>query len=765
MRNSIWLGALALSAALLTGPACAKVTLEAKAGIGGYALSGAPVPLRITVTNSGEAFRGRLILSTQGRREPSRTEIPVSVSARGRSVYFAVCHSVGAWPDLCDILLRDSNGSTKGSTKAKWTEPESSQTVLCAIGESSGRLSIPMGLSFFGRPPAPPPGFNEIGVPIEYPPMPDIQGLEVAALDRIEDSAQASDTVGYYGPAGCLLLTGFSPRSASPQTLRVVEDYAAAGGVVLVTAAPDIGRFDAEFFRNILPVTVERASSVTLPGSGTPIFYAEGRPKTDARVFLRWGDTPVLTGRPYGAGSVFFLSVDPTSAALQQWGSYEELLEQVLSVCYAPYDAPRIDTVPVTRHLAESAKIRLPGLDIVGSFLLAYLLVVTAGNFLVLNRLDRKQLLWLTTPAVVLIFTAVAWGIGARVYGRLLTQRQIAILYGRPGEERWRDDVIGNLLTPATRTYTLSVPRGQSWWLPSPFSPEDDSEREDVFMDVTDESSISKRSIHARQWTINYYGLSGTRRLKTPLKIDLRLDAGGKLRGTVTNISQSKLVDIRLYCGNDLRQIKSIKRGETMAMDNSRVVRSSTSQSWSQEVGGIVFDQIRDATPGDLSSLTITALSPNPAVPVACDPPARKAEAFSVYVMTTSIDVASGQRTLVRPGRLSWARDLTPEEASPRTVTAFSTISAGIWQFRVGDIWTDLKAKEIELRAKPEIGPAPRLSYWDWQAGGWQPVPAAGASSQRLLPQAAVSATHDILVKANLAAHSRIRPPEITLRY
>src|SRR5205823_4888186 len=53
--------------------------------------------------------------------------------------------------------------------------------------------------------------------------------------------------------------------------------------------------------------------------------------------------------------------------------------------------------------------LQLPNAWLIGGFLLLYIIIMGPVNFIVLRRLRRTELAWITIPALVVIFSAVAY--------------------------------------------------------------------------------------------------------------------------------------------------------------------------------------------------------------------------------------------------------------------------------------------------------------------------------------------------------------------
>ena len=77
-----------------------------------------------------------------------------------------------------------------------------------------------------------------------------------------------------------------------------------------------------------------------------------------------------------------------------------------------------------------------PGADVVGLFLLAYVLILVPINYLVLKRLDKKEWAWVTVPALVAVFAVTTYGVGYAAKGSSVFVNRAAVLETTAGERQ-----------------------------------------------------------------------------------------------------------------------------------------------------------------------------------------------------------------------------------------------------------------------------------------------------------------------------------------
>ena len=90
----------------------------------------------------------------------------------------------------------------------------------------------------------------------------------------------------------------------------------------------------------------------------------------------------------------------------------------------------------------------------------AYSLIIGPLNYLVLKRLERRELAWVTMPVLVLAFAAAGFGYGALLKGTDVVVNEVAIVRGAPDATEASAQVYFGVFSPNRATYRVDVPQG-----------------------------------------------------------------------------------------------------------------------------------------------------------------------------------------------------------------------------------------------------------------------------------------------------------------
>jgi hypothetical protein len=171
-------------------------------------------------------------------------------------------------------------------------------------------------------------------------------------------------------------------------------------------------------------------------------------------------DAPLLIRWRVGEGTVDYLTLDPAFEPLRGWGGLRSLWFNLLST---------VDVQPpwiggfVNMATATSAMGVLPGVTSLPEvlamvlFLVAYIAVIGPLNYVILDRLNRKELAWFTIPLCIVGFTAGAWLTGFNLRGSEAVLSRLNLVQSHASDEEAQVDQLIGVLVPRRGVYSLGV--------------------------------------------------------------------------------------------------------------------------------------------------------------------------------------------------------------------------------------------------------------------------------------------------------------------
>ncbi len=433
----LWLAALLLRPAAQDG----GLSLSARAGFDGLYKEMDAVPVFVSVRNDGPPIEGEIRIAVDSMSGgPVVYSAPVSLptgSDKRVALYIDVLTFTG---DLNVQLVSD-------------------ETVV-ATADSNPLIMTMRHHLLYGVITSDPSGLAFLETVSGSRTDADVAFLDLADLPDVSIAWRALDV---------LVLDDVDTSRLTAGQLTALRAWLENGGQLVVTGGPG-GPKTAAAVADLLPVTVGGVESAddlpALSAFGGVAFNAPG-PYTLTGSSLRAGELlihqdglPILAHTPLGLGGVTFLALDPKLAPLAGWRGHAAVWESIaaLTSTPGPYANGIQDGYAATQAASSIPGLRLPSVGQLLLFLFVYTLVIGPINFLVLRRLRRRELAWVTIPVLVLLFSAITFFTSFRSRGGAVLQNEMSVAYGSVEAERVRTQSIVGLYSPQRGRYDLSLP-------------------------------------------------------------------------------------------------------------------------------------------------------------------------------------------------------------------------------------------------------------------------------------------------------------------
>jgi hypothetical protein len=354
------------------------------------------------------------------------------------------------------------------------------------------------------------------------------------------------------------LISGPDELAALSDTTRARLATAVASGTDLVLVASTDGAIDTGLpWQSATAATTVR---VTTPERGSQ----------SARVLepgpTAWGVTPAELGmgddtRPIatavnaGKGRVLVSGVALGDGPIGSDGAYwAQLLQPNRPTTGSIQNDGLARIAQAAGEGLRSDTVSLPAMPLLVGFLVAYLVLVGPVNGFVLARLGRRELAWLTIPALTVVFSA----------GAFVASAGAASSTGLSGRAAyWIDGQGAQLQTAAIRAprqgeHELVLPGGDWDVAPAAWSPAP------AVVDRSGSDTVMRLSLEALQvgTATAYRDIDGA----APLGIDIDpLSEGARV--TVTNRSPNTVAGVEVRAGTLARQVGTLASGETRSVE------------------------------------------------------------------------------------------------------------------------------------------------------------------------------------------------------
>ena len=284
-------------------------------------------------------------------------------------------------------------------------------------------------------------------------------------------------------------------------------------------------------------------------------------PPADSRVLTLVSGRPVTFDQPLGLGRIVYtqsLSAltpdawrdmletcaadDDVIAGLRRTEGYYDLLARY---GFGPHDS------------------QPPTAGVLVGFLGLYVVMLVPVNYVVLRRLRRKELAWATVPALVVVFSFVAYFMGAGRMSKGLAVRRLSVTETAANSSRalWTGRAM--LFSPSKKRYSIEF-AGRAI---SAADIRDDFDRS-AFPPLTvveDEGALRLPTTEVFMWSTRRFMLNGMSDLGGRVIANLTTD-GSVVRGTIRNDLPVTLKGCALYGDRLVHKVGDLRPGQTVSV-------------------------------------------------------------------------------------------------------------------------------------------------------------------------------------------------------
>jgi len=575
----------------LTGASADGLTLTASFGITGRYRPGTWSPVTVTVHNpNGETVSGQLqILAspTPGRGFAGGNAAlgsalyarSVILGANASQQFIVYTRGIDPGHDTVSVQLMDGFKRGDGRLLARTdNEPTNSTPTITGgaladndfffvgFGGENGAYSFLNGqqVNLIRLP-------GGSSSPVTAAANPNRNGTGVPATAQVASplSVNLPDKAAGYSGVDAFLLRSDAPLDALTEAqTEALKGWVTSGGhLIVVCNGIDPSPLNGAFFTGLLPAAIGPAGAdgkLTLtPKSMSGVRSVPGLPST-------------ITG-PYGAGRVTI-----TTASNFTSGQVIQMTGGLVSPSLLSHVAQREENYAPeyygsAQNLLSDAVMRAPSLDapgteVIGLFLLFYLIVLVPVNYIVLKRLDRKELAWVTIPLLVLLFAGGTFAVGYAAKGGTVFLNRAAIVETTSGHRVAGAYTEIGLFSPHRTSYDITVPGTNSLAaLPNPGynynfrsqnrGGEMQGNGQTKFVQSSNGTTLLDTSVN--MWAMRAFDTQSTTDLGGTVDSSLSRTAAGVF-GSLANHTKYDLSDCVILYGAQVQSLGSLRQGASL---------------------------------------------------------------------------------------------------------------------------------------------------------------------------------------------------------
>jgi hypothetical protein len=470
--RSFWLLAVLLVACSASGACAQAVRWEVTVGFGSTYKEGAWTPVFVDLSNEGSSQIGELVVPVSYGRPVVRVvnhAISVDLPRNSRKRYTLYVTSEG----LEQVYLNLAGARRQKRELPPTREAAGDDTLVVVVGGDTGLLNFLTGTQAAAgadwakhvMPSFDPYGGFTSETPVEA----EIQ-VGHAAWDGLPES-----WLGWDG-ADAVVLGDAGFAGASPAALDALLRWVELGGTLIVPGGALSPEMAASPIAGLLPIAL--TGTATLPDLAPlgqwadqpidlrPVLVGRGALVPGAATLCGSPDQPLIAVRSVGSGKLVFTTFDFGAAPVRYWDGQTSMWPRLLAqapsppslaaaaeyVQTQPYFSPEMDLRDAATYTPAA---ELPPIWLILGFLGAYIVVLVPVNYHLLKRFDRRELAWVTTPAIVVVFTLGAYALGYGIRGGEIVLNRLGVIEVAPDASLARGRGYVGLFSPGRTSYQL----------------------------------------------------------------------------------------------------------------------------------------------------------------------------------------------------------------------------------------------------------------------------------------------------------------------
>ncbi len=554
------------------------ISVQVEVGFDGKARVGSWTPVIALLENHGPDFVGEVhVIDTRGQSTRYIDEVVLPKGSRKRLTLYAPHQS---FESRLNVELV-SDGKVVANREPRISLVSVDDIFVGVVGQRAGPWNLLTTLEIPGQ-------RREVVVapisPETFPDRPEVlESFDVIVLGDVQVQA------------------------LSPGMLEAMEGWVAGGGVLILPGGPNIGVNLKGLPAQLMPViagnAIELESASALERLGNepfPTTYhlsVSDSQVVSGHILAEEGGVPLAVLSRLGQGSVLFLAFDPAAQPLAGWAGmprvWRELLFQSLPPSVIiPTQAPRTypgGGIPQWPHQLHQAMSNLPALEppsinVLLGLIGGYILLAGPVNYIVLRRIGRPGLTWVTIPALAVLFSSSAYFLAVGAKGSDVQGSAVSIIQQTHGTDWARVRRMVGVVAPRQGDYRAESPGSAlvaSWDRGRPRSM---AERGGLGIRVRNgEESSELELLDMGMWTMSNLLTDSVQRIEEVLSYDLYIE-GDRMKGTVTNQSPESLKQVWLMAGGASEDLGALKPGHTAAVDIRLVGSSEGQRQWRQRL-------------------------------------------------------------------------------------------------------------------------------------------------------------------------------------
>ncbi len=381
----------------------------------------------------------------------------------------------------------------------------------------------------------------------------------------------------YLNMLDVILINNYNTENLTAEERNALMKWVNNGGVLLIGTGPNYNK-TLKGLGDINYINVNGTTTITefnnmkdssgnpfIPSSPLSIINAASSAES---IILKEGNHPIILSRNSGNGKIIISAFDLGLSPFIDWSGKDKFLEGILtrniSVDFSKNTMIGNNSPNRFSYLNQYVPSnKVPSVKVIVIILMIFTVIVGPINYLVLKKLDKRELAWITIPSIAVIFslTMLIWGAGTSFKNPLMNN--VSIINFNKDLKSFDVNTYAGVISFKNGDVNISSSENTEIFLDDRDGRTDYTEfnENDIYLEYILQKnktiSFKKRSL----WDVRQIALKETKELDQGITQEVKIK-NNTISGEIKNNSTIDLQDAIIFYGLDFYKLGDIKSGE-----------------------------------------------------------------------------------------------------------------------------------------------------------------------------------------------------------
>jgi len=391
-----------------------------------------------------------------------------------------------------------------------------------------------------------------------------------------------------------IIINNYNTEKLTLEEINTLTKWVNNGGVLLIGTGPnynktlkglgDLNYINVTGTLSIAEIKNMKDSSGNLFIPKSPLQIINATSST-GNVVIEEENHPIIFTKSSGKGKIIISAFDLGLSPFIDWSGKDKFIQNILAGDISRTYSGNIISSNNTPYRFYSMiqyipTNKAPSFKVIIAILMVFTVIVGPINYLVLRKLDKREMAWITIPALSAIFSLIMliWGSGTSFKSPLMNNVSII----RINNELNSYDISTYSGVISFKNGDVNISSNEDIDISPNFSYGNNNyanfNNEDVVLEYILQKNNTISFKNRGVWDIQQIMLKETRKLEQSIIQNLKLK-GNIISGVIKNDTNIDLKDAILFYGFDFYKIGDIKSGESKSVNLSINALNSFNQS------------------------------------------------------------------------------------------------------------------------------------------------------------------------------------------